>query len=43
MNNDQETTEIIKQAVKTVVILGAAFLAGVIVLVLIGIAKNNLQ
>jgi hypothetical protein len=43
MNNDHETTEIIKQAVKTVAMLGAAFVAGVIVLVLIGIAKNNLQ
>jgi hypothetical protein len=36
MNNDHETTEMIKQAVKTVAILGTAFLVGVVLLVLIG-------
>jgi len=36
MNNDYQTTEMIKLTVKTVAMLGAVFLASALLLVLIG-------
>jgi hypothetical protein len=36
MNNDYETTEMVKLTVKTVAMLGAVFLVGVVFLVIIG-------